>query len=385
VLTVFLALACGLGRARAGDRPAPVNGDSTWYDRIHIRGYTQIRYNGIGSTNPTIKSAQGDRTIGRAPGFSFRRARLVIYGDIGRFFSFYFQPDFASAIEESLHFGQMRDWWGEIFLDSEKMFRIRAGQQKVPYGFELMQSSQNRVPLDRTDAMNSAFVNERDIGAFLMFETPKVREKFRSLIDDGLKGSGDYGMTAVGISNGQPLNTREKNANKHFFARVTYPFDVGSQTLEIGGGGYTGLFVPTRSDEVTGAREMRDMRAHATFVLYPKPFGIQAEYNVGVGPERVGNQVLERPLDGGYVLASYRVKTERFGTFIPFVRVHTYDGGKKFEKDAPRHQIREVNAGVEWQIMKSVELVTEAWASERTVDGKPQEGRMLRLQLQFNY
>jgi hypothetical protein len=388
LVAFFLAILAVLGapaRAHAGDRPPPVNGGTPWYERIHIRGYTQVRYGSIAASNRELKSAQGDRFIGRAPGFSIRRARLILFGDIGEHFAFYLQPDFGSAVDESLHFGQLRDWWGEVFLDRRMNFRIRVGQQKVPFGFELMQSSQNRLALDRTDAMNSAFVNERDLGAFFMFETEKARKLFRDLVDEGHKGSGDYGLTSVGISNGQPLNTRERNANKHFFARVTYPFDVGSQTLELSGGGYSGLFVPTRTEDVGGRREVRDMRAHATFVLYPKPFGIQAEYNAGVGPERVGSQVLERPLDGGYVVASYRIDTDRFGTFFPYARVHRYDGGKKFEQNAPRHEIRELNAGLEWQPIKPLEIVTELMASDRAVDGARQTGRLVRLQVQLNY
>lgn len=313
-----------------------------------------------------------------------RRARVVISGDIAPFLSIYLQPDFASSIDESLNVGQLRDWWADIFLDKSKEFRFRVGQQKVPYGWELMQSSQNRLPFDRSDALNSAFANERDIGAFFLFETAEARKRFKRLVDSGLKGSGDYGMTAVGISNGQPLNTRERNDNKHFFARVTYPFSIGGQDVEVAAGGYTGLFVPTRGDGVTGRSDYRDVRMHATFVLYPKPFGLQVEYNAGVGPELVGSEIRERPLDGGYAMAMWRQNTP-VGWVTPYVRVHRYDGGKKFERSAPRHEIRELNAGVEWQVFKWLELTTEFMASDRTVAGNRQQGRLLRLQLQFSF
>jgi hypothetical protein len=39
-----------------------------------------------------------------------------------------------------------------------KEYRVRIGQSKVPYGFENLQSSQNRLSLDRNDALNSAVV-----------------------------------------------------------------------------------------------------------------------------------------------------------------------------------------------------------------------------------
>jgi phosphate-selective porin len=35
-----------------------------------------------------------------------------------------------------------------------KKFRLRVGQSKVPFGFENLQSSQNRLTLDRNDALN---------------------------------------------------------------------------------------------------------------------------------------------------------------------------------------------------------------------------------------
>jgi hypothetical protein len=119
-------------------------------------------------------------------------------------------------------------------------------------------------------------------------------------------------------------------------------------------------------------------------VLYPQPFGLQAEYNFGWGPELVGDTIERRPLEGGYVMAMWRQKT-KIGVFAPFVRVHRYDGGKKFETNAPRHVVRELNVGVEWQIMRWLELTTELMASDRTVNGVRQQGRLLRLQLQFNY
>lgn len=390
VLSFFFSLLLTGSPARAEEKPKPAapttteEHDKPWYDRIQLRGYTQIRYNRIGATNPHLKNDQGDKSIGDSGGIFLRRARLILQGDIAWFSSVYLQSDFASAFQDSLNIAQMRDGYTDVFLNKERMFRFRVGQQKVPYGFELMQSSSNRLPFDRSDALNSAFVNERDIGAFFMFETPEVRRRFKHLVDSGLKGSGDYGMTAVGSSNGQPLNTREKNDNKHFFARVTYPFEIGSQTIEVAAGGYTGRFVPAKVEGVTIPKEMADYRLHGTFVLYPKPFGLQVEYNAGYGPELVGNRIEKRPLDGGYAMAMWRQSTP-IGFVTPYVRVHRYDGGKKFEEKAPRHEIRELNAGVEWQIRKWIELTTELMASDRTVNGKREEGRLVRLQLQFNY
>jgi hypothetical protein len=73
---------------------------------------------------------------------------------------------------------------------------VRVGQSKVPFGFENLQSSQNRLTLDRNDALNSAVANERDLGAFFYWAPSKIRERFAMLVKDGYKGSGDYGVFA---------------------------------------------------------------------------------------------------------------------------------------------------------------------------------------------
>lgn len=359
--------------------------EPAWYERIQLRGYTQIRYNRIGATNPQLKNEQGDRSIGDSGGIFIRRARLILYGDMSRFLSIYLQPDLAGTVGESNHVLQLRDWYTDIHLDSRREFRFRVGQSKVPYGFENMQSSQNRLPLDRNDPLNSTVKDERDLGVFFYWAPEDVRKKFKDLVDKGLKGSGDYGMTGVGFYNGQTANQREKNDNKHFIARIAYPFDVGSQTLELDAGGYAGRYVPSKAEGIGGTKEYRDIRMHGTFVLYPKPFGIFGEYTWGVGPELVGNQIVERPLEGGYVTFTYRHDAHDFGVFMPYVRLQQYDGGKKWEQNSPRHEVREINAGVEWQFKRWLEITTEYMGSDRTVNGKQQTGKLFRIQLQFNY
>jgi hypothetical protein len=52
-----------------------------------------------------------------------------------------------------------------LSFDTKKEFRVRVGQSKVPF-FENLQSSQNRLTLDRNDALNSAVANERDLAFF---------------------------------------------------------------------------------------------------------------------------------------------------------------------------------------------------------------------------
>lgn len=366
-----------------------------WFERIQLRGYTQVRYNQLFATNPDLQCPQCDRSIGSGGGFFMRRLRLVFSGELSERVSFYIQPDFASDAGNVLHFGQIRDAYFDVALDRARTYRIRVGQSKMPFGFENLQSSSNRIPLDRADALNSALPNERDLGVLAYWAPRHVRQRLKVLVDSGLKGSGDYGAFGVGVFNGQGANRPDANDAPHVVARLSWPFLLaGGQFLELGVQGYGGRFViPSsgRSARLVGPSELVDRRVAATFVLYPQPFGLQAEWNVGRGPEvdPATRTVAERPLDGGYVLASFRHRA-RGQTVIPFVRVQRYDGGKKFELDARSYRVREMEIGAEWLPQAPLELTAMYTISDRRYEDvatpvNRQRGRLLRLQAQFNY
>jgi hypothetical protein len=382
---------------------APVEpAESPWYERIKLRGYTQVRYNRLPSAvrNDDLINEQGDRSIGAGNGFIIRRARLILYGDLHPRLSIYLQPDFASSIGDQLGVVILRDWYGDIYLDKQRQFRIRLGQSKVPFGFENLQSSQNRLALDRNDALNSAVKDERDLGAFLYWTPTKIRARFAHLVSSGLKGSGDYGVVALGVFNGQTANRPERNNNLHVIARVSYPFAFGNQFLELGGGGYYGKYTVRLADQADGTSYrtsqpddlMTDARAHASVVLYPKPFGVTAEYNVGVGPaqgRRDPTLIDNRLLHGGYVLLSYKIDNPfRTVALLPYIRGTLYEGGKKFMTNAPRYEVKEVEAGLEFQLFKWCEVVLAYMVADRTSDRYPyrqEYGHVTRIQVQLNY
>lgn len=188
----------------------------------------------------------------------------------------YIQPDFASGGQ---NFAQIRDAYFDLGLDEKQEFRLRIGQSKVPFGFENLQESQNRIPLDRNDGLNSAVLNERDIGVFFYYALVEIRERIKYLVSSGLKGFGDYGM--------------------------------------------------------------------------------------------------------------YMKKTTK-GAIIPLTRYHYYAGGEKFELDATRHRVNELEIGVEWQFHKALELVTMYTISDRSAQNSRdpfnrERGSLLRIQAQVNF
>ncbi|HEY6561253.1 MAG TPA: porin [Polyangiaceae bacterium] len=376
--------------------------DKPWYESLKIRGYTQVRYNGFPSfdENDDLLNDQGDKYIGNGSGLGIRRARVIIFGDVHEHVAVYLQTDFASSIGDQNHVAIVRDWYADVFVDKEKTFRFRIGQSKVPYGFENLQSSQNRLPFDRNDALNSAFKDERELGVFAYWEPKEIRERYKLLVDEGLKGSGDYGVVGIGVLNGQGANRFDRNDNLHVVARVAYPFKLGGQYVEAGLGGYTGRYQVSVEEQDDGTtyttpsneNGIRDMRAFGTLVVYPQPIGFQAEYNIGKGPSQGEDDptfIRSRELHGGYAQAMFKID-DVFGTVAatPYVRGTLYEGGKKFETNAPRYDVKELELGVEWQIIKALEVTAAYDISERTSPRYPynqEEGHVTRLQVQFNY
>lgn len=364
-----------------------------WYERLSLRGYTQVRYNNLFRSNADLTCAQCDRSIGNNGGLFIRRARVVLSGDVSDRLYIYIQPDFGAEVSGNQNFAQIRDAYFDVALDAAKEFRIRVGQSKVPYGWENLQSSSNRITFDRDDAINSAISNERDLGVMLYWAPSKIRKRFKMLVDSGLKGTGDYGVVGIAAFNGQGANKPEANDNLHSVLRVSYPFQLSNgQFIEVGVQGLTGKYVLTsRTTGLDAPNEFSDNRVGASFILYPQPFGLQAEWNAGRGPEYSPseNNTRVRSLNGGYVQTMYRIRSKG-QVMIPYVRAQKYDGGKKFELDARHYRVRELEGGIEWLPMAAVELTAAYVKSDRTYEdmttpSNRQKGHMVRLQAQFNY
>ena len=383
-------------------RPAPPTAAAAtpararqWYERLSLRGYAQIRYNRLLESNEELTCQQCDRSIGGNGGIFLRRGRIIISGNVHDRVSIYVQPDYGSDAAGTLHYFQLRDAYFDLFLDAGHSHRVRIGQSKIPFGWENLQSSSNRLPLDRNDALNSALPNERDIAAIYYYANRTARDRFRILTDSGLKGSGDYGVLGLGVFNGQTANRPELNDNLHAVAHLTYPFRFpNGQFVEVSGHAYTGRFVIPSSQRTTGVTapaEFTDERVAGTLVIYPQPFGLQAEWNVGRSPEYVAGTrtIRTRRLDGGYVQAMYRARVAG-QTITPFVRAQSFDGAKKLETDARRYEVREVEGGIEWLPIPAFELTTTFVQSDRRTrdaadEGYHEKGHFVRLQAQFNY
>jgi phosphate-selective porin len=409
--------------------------------KMNIRGYFQLRNTTL---SPDARNVNlfSDRSVSnkysikdKDGNFVIRRARLIVSGAAGDRIDYYIQPDFASspsgANTNGFHYAQLRDWYGDLNLTKDKVHRIRVGQSKVPFGFENLQSSQNRLALDRADALNSAVKDERDLGAFYYYTPENTQKLMKEIMDLGLKHSGNYGMFALGAYNGQGANQRESNDNYHLVARASYPWKTESgQIYEVGIQGYTGKYIPATGSyrkvmsststtaptvDTTQPYGIKDERAAISFMMYPQPFGLQGEWNWGKTPgldtsattaspissTAANGRIREQKLNGGYVQAMYKIDHVKVGdtdgTLIPFVRWQYFDGFQKAETNAPQNKVNDWEMGAEWQIAPEVELVaywhhmnrtnvvTGGSSSQSVADYQKFKAEALRVQLQYNF
>ncbi len=436
------------------NREEKAQNDEKWFNKISMRGYTQLRYNqGLTGDriagDPELRSV-GDGSIKDNSNFSFRRVRLVFSGDISDYLYLYIQPDFATQVSDtSQNFAQLRDAYADLYFDKKHEYRIRAGQSKVPFGWENLQSSQNRLTLDRADALNSAVPSERDLGLIAYWTPEHVQKTWKTLTKKGLKTSGDYGILGLGVYNGSSLNRAETNDDMYVVAHSTYPIDLGflgsrmsGQVLEVGADAITGYFNPTTTanaattcsekdkkvtcktaattnfdsfghsgsskDRKLNAQSINDSmpkqgiredRVAVHAILFQQPFGLQAEWNWGnagtLNPNaNKGKGAMEsRALRGGYVQAMYKIDNifRADGVLTPYIKWQTYRGAWKAAVNAPYVSVDEIEVGAEYQIMKALELTLAYTTMDRTNTNAGSSylgqasGDLARAQLQWNY
>lgn len=377
--------------------------EKKWYDKLSLKGYTQVRFTTLFNKDITPDlSVPQDPFVSETETINIRRGRFTFSGDLSERVSMYGQMDYYGSVGGAGDKGvQSRDLYADIFLDSDKEYRFRVGLSKIPFGFVNMQSSQNRAAFERADGMNSAVEGERDFGVFFYWAPKEVREIYKELVKSGLKGSGDYGVVGVGAYSGQGPNRSDLNGEAHWVARLAHPFKLDNgQYLEFGVAGYTGDYVVSTSAlaqnggaaPTVKADGVDDERVALTAVMYPQPFGIEAEWNWGRGPQLASNfaSIGVESLQGGYIQFNYSTNTSH-GNVFPFLRWNYYDGGRKFGRNAPWDEINELDLGFEWSPWPELELsmmYTHTFQRTNTAvapyDKAEGEDR-LGFQLQWNY
>jgi hypothetical protein len=244
-----------------------------------------------------------------------------------------------------------------------------------------------------------------------MWADKASRALFKKHNAEGFKGSGDYAVFAAGFFGGTGLNKADNNGEVHSLIRFTYPWVAASgQMYEAGLGGYAGRFkvtpvaltatgavassggtLPGIADARNNTDGFKDRRASAHFIMFPQPWGIEAEWTTGQGPMLNDTRTFieDGNLEGGYIQTSYRYQYGESSELIPFVRWNYFDGARKFGTNAHKMVVNDLDLGFEWQWRPEVELsMMYSITGERTNsvgNAIIKDARRLAIQLQFNY
>ena len=164
------------------------------------------------------------------------------------------------------------------------------------------------------------------------------------------------------------------------------------------------------SPQVTNGGNYLDERVAWHLVVFPQPFGLQAEYVIGRGPQ-LNNARTEIELGsvrGGYVQLFYNYKCDTYcQNIFPYVRWQEYFGGQKLQSNAPQQSVRETELGLEYQFNRALELtIAYSWTQRTSSDSATlpatcaqfqsavactqtpyqlQTGNLLRFQLQWSF
>jgi hypothetical protein len=203
------------------------------------------------------------------------------------------------------------DAWLQYDLDNEGAWRVRGGQQRVPFGFEVAQSTQSVIPLEISWVGRTMFPGSRDLGAVVYWTAPQDRVLFEQAKKADF-GPGDYGNVAIGLFNGQGMSEAEADSSKTLCLRVAKPFTLGDRYAEAGASYWTGKYY-----SAAAAADVDDELLGVHFYLPPRPVGIQGEYYTG---ETEGGD-----LDGFYAMGLWRPYEEG----VAFVRYDEYNGPRK--------------------------------------------------------
>ena len=239
-----------------------------------------------------------------------------------------------------------------------------------------------------------------------------ARELERSVRDLGFLGALINGTTDVCMAS-RPMKDAEKLKLRDRFQTMGVEIPVAKDGLSVYVNQANGAAFNPR---VTNGGNYLDERVAWHLTMYPQPFGFQAEYTIGRGPELNADRtdIVLGKVSGGYMQVFYRYQCETYCQSVyPFIRVQEYFGGRKAELNAPRNSVREWEVGLEYQFNRALELtVMYTWTQRNTPDatflpnGSPpgqcavsgtqlgpcvqtpyqlQSGNLLRFQLQWNF
>jgi hypothetical protein len=295
-----------------------------WYDNVKVSGYAIARWQDY--LDDTEKSVDASTKLKIGNEFMVRQART----------KFDFTPSARTRVEIESDWADEKGHVKTAFIENAwgnaGIARSRFGLQKLPFGFEVAQSSGSRLPFEENYLTKRELGGDYDTG-LAFYWTPRHDADLFAAGKASAWAPGDYGTFAIGLFNGQGVadnpwgstSTGDLNDNKHLIARYTRPFTWGRSNAygEAGISYWTGSYYSVKS-KTSYDDNLLGLHAY----LSPAPLGFQAEYFTG---ETEGAD-----LSGWYAMGLWRTSPD--GTF--YTRYDKYDGLRKGAGNTPydRHR-----------------------------------------------
>jgi hypothetical protein len=177
--------------------------------RLKVSGYIQGRYEHSEASANGLKS--DGKTVANTDRFLVRRARLkTVYDGVNA--EYLLQID-ATGDGVTLKDAEATfvDTWSPLNI------RLTLGQFKVPFGYELLQSSADREMPERAAIVRAYFDGERDRGLRLTARYEFLRLAVALINGNGVKDTATYKSTAL-------YGTNDPNKFKDFSGRLGVDF-----------------------------------------------------------------------------------------------------------------------------------------------------------------
>lgn len=266
-------------------------------------------------------------------------------------------PDtkFVLQAEESYKLDEAAFHWVDAYLQHrfQPAFIGRAGLTYVPFGFDNLQGTPKRIPLDSPEVISRLLPGKRDQGLYAIYSPLRYSKRFREM-EKSDYGTSDFGILSAGWYGGQGRDHSPYGLD-HLTLRAAYPFTFGAgQMGEAGLSYFTGDYRTVNSGGDSIDVNEHALGAHA--FIAPRPWGLLAEYVDGKMPGVAGGQTVSADFDGWYVQGMYRVDPK----LTLYVRRDEFNGFRKAPDAQPKtNDFERTSYGVRRAISTEADLTVE--------------------------
>ena len=247
--------------------------------RIKVSGYIQAQYQ-VTDSGGAKSFAGGDFAAGVDKRFQVRRGRIKFVYDAPNIDKGWSTSQYQLQFDVTQNGLTIKDAFAKFTDPWCGWFSLTAGMQNRPFGYEVVYSSSLRESPERGRMSQIIFPNERDLGAMVSIQGPKVSNWNWVKIDLGMfNGTGAPGVANIvnGTASGTS-NSSDFDKFKDFIGHVGLSKSSSSETIKWGLGAsiYSGGF---RQDSVNFLKTGLDSASVMGFVIDKKKSAVSAYIN----------------------------------------------------------------------------------------------------------